>query len=569
MNMRRTCEATIILILLLATVSGAYAQQSTPPAATPNTQSPPAVAPGPRAPDSAQILLPSVVLKVPDISAATVNPLLPRGQTLSIPDAGVPLPDTGALHIPEQAFNVPLPGRQTNATASVRGTSLYNTGVIGVGSMNHIVGSLSLYKLGVAPQLRLHFFHEGLDGFAGKPAGTGFFTTSNVLSGALSTGDSRLGTDSQASFQDEAFGLQDQSSAYYSVGVRTMNGSMGLRYKPSNLLSFGARIEADAASRLYTVAGPAPAGNSAIWAYNVAPSLSAGLTIENLDLQLRGLYNLRLTDGLSALNTANLGLYADATLPADFLLKANFGAFWTIGTGFLYPFSIDLAKSFGSNLSFNLSGGFSVTPQSFTDLWTSYPLLHVGDSVSGALANSTAWFGSAGFSLSTQDLLFTTQGSVRLSYREHVVDVTGYDSASSSYLYVQNDYLTLQPQLRVTWSPVTLFSLSAGMQGNLLQKATQEPLVSADFNISASGPRDRFGGGITGRFNIFDVPDVPNLSANMFVRLTDGVELDLDAADLLSPLIPGGRPVIGAVQNANFPFYAPGFRVTLSTHISL
>ncbi len=558
-------QSVAFFMLLLATAAAGAVAQSDKSSSGDNAK------PGPSAPENAPIVLPDVVLKVPDIAVASVQSALPGAGSLRVPDISIPLPDQGPLHIPDRAFDVPLPGKNQPASSAARGSSVYNTGSLGVGSMSHLSGAISVYKLGDSPRFRLQFSHEGLDGFSGKPAGTGYFSNDDQVSGWLATSGKSAGTESLASFQDRELGLQNDSD-YYSVGIRTLNGYTGFSFHPDSALSFGARVEAGAASRLFSLAAPA-ASNRSQNEYRLAPSITAGLNLNSVTFQLRGNYGLRVTDGLPAANSLNLGLFMDASLPASFLIRGDVGAYWTLAgvpdAGLEVPWSLEISKTFSGGLGFSLSGGYQITPMSFSDLWADYPVLHIGDSVNNSLVHSSAWFGKLGYTLSSQDMLLTTQGALEVAYRKNVLDISGYSRTDNSYLYTQRDMWTIIPTFELTWSPVSLLSIRAGLQGNLLNRATQEPLIAANGSLSISAPQNRFGGGLTAVFDLFGAPVVPNVSANLFARISDGVELDLDLEDMLSPLIPDGRPVIGSSVNSAFPFISPGFRITLSTHISL
>jgi len=558
-------QSVAFFMLLLATAAAGAVAQSDKSSSGDNAK------PGPSAPENAPIVLPDVVLKVPDIAVASVQSALPGAGSLRVPDISIPLPDQGPLHIPDRAFDVPLPGKNQPASSAARGSSVYNTGSLGVGSMSHLSGAISVYKLGDSPRFRLQFSHEGLDGFSGKPAGTGYFSNDDQVSGWLATSGKSAGTESLASFQDRELGLQNDSD-YYSVGIRTLNGYTGFSFHPDSALSFGARVEAGAASRLFSLAAPA-ASNRSQNEYRLAPSITAGLNLNSVTFQLRGNYGLRVTDGLPAANSLNLGLFMDASLPASFLIRGDVGAYWTLAgvpdAGLEVPWSLEMSKTFSGGLGFSLSGGYQITPMSFSDLWADYPVLHIGDSVNNSLVHSSAWFGKLGYTLSSQDMLLTTQGALEVAYRKNVLDISGYSRTDNSYLYTQRDMWTIIPTFELTWSPVSLLSIRAGLQGNLLNRATQEPLIAANGSLSISAPQNRFGGGLTAVFDLFGAPVVPNVSANLFARISDGVELDLDLEDMLSPLIPDGRPVIGSSVNSAFPFISPGFRITLSTHISL
>jgi len=567
----------IVVLLFCAVASAAVAQNSRAEANQPAGagsvfDSQKVIDAGPKAPDTAQIMLPDVVLKVPDIAVASIAPELPPAENLRVPDIGVPLPDQGPLHIPDQAFDVPLPGKGQSATARSGGSSIYNTGSLGVGSMSHLAGAISVYKLGDSPRFRLEFSHEGLDGFAGKPAGTGYFTDDNSVGGWLSTGGSASGTESMASFQDHELGLQNNSDNYYSVGVRTFNGYTGLSWNPDPLLSFGVRVEGGIASRLFSLAAPATSNKSQT-EYTISPSLTAGLNLQSISFQLRGSYGTRLTDGLAAANNVNLGLFVDASLPAAFLIRGDVGTYWTLAgvpdTGVEFPWSLEISKTFDTGSGFAVSGGYRIEPMSFSDLWSNFPLLQIGSAGQGTLIHGSTWFGKLGFTWSAADLLFNMQGALELDYRKNVLDITGYSRPETAYLYRQTDMTSLVPTFAVVWSPTSFLSIRGGLQGKLLNRATQEPLLAANGSISLASPLNRFGGGLSAAFGLFESPVLPNMSANLFARISDGVELDLNVEDFLAPLLPNGRPIIGSSVNSTFPFILPGFRITLSTHISL
>jgi hypothetical protein len=62
---------------------------------------------------------------------------------------------------------------------------------------------------------------------------------------------------------------------------------------------------------------------------------------------------------------------------------------------------------------------------------------------------------------------------------------------------------------------------------------------------------------------------MPNLSLSGALEAGGGVEFVVEGVDVLSPLLPDGRPTIGPTVDAAHPFIEPGFRVSLFTRISL
>ncbi|TFH04114.1 MAG: hypothetical protein E4H09_04110, partial [Spirochaetales bacterium] len=136
---------------------------------------------GPSEPTDTDIMIPDLLLKVEELTVDDVQAVLPPEGALALGQISIPLPAAGDLTVDESAFTVPLPGAAVAGPGST--SSFFSSGRLGAGSVNHIVGDLSLYKLGESPRFRVEFAHEGLDGYQFQDAGTGFFSSTNTVSG--------------------------------------------------------------------------------------------------------------------------------------------------------------------------------------------------------------------------------------------------------------------------------------------------------------------------------------------------------------------------------------------------
>lgn len=563
------------ILVFAATIFSAFAQssgQSSPQGAQADSsanQSPSPKA-GPDAPAEPEILLPAMILDIEDVSVQSVSSALPAPAELAVPNTTVPLPDQGDLHIPESAFDIATPNQGTGATAQrPEGATLFSTGVLGAGSSDHILGSVSLFKLGESPKFRLGFSHEGMDGYAGEKAGTGFFSASNNINGWLSLGkDAGASMQTQAVFNESETGLQKISS-YYSAKVQTLDGSVDFSLHPDDLVTLGGTVDGDLATRLFSAAG---GGTSAARSeYRVSPSLTASLNLPSVNADLATSYDLRMTDALPTLNTLAAGLSIDATLPATLVLKLDGGINWPVGDLPSFPFGIDFSGTLFQALTVDLSGGYELIPQRLSLFWPDFPVLSTADVNGSPLVDASEWFGKLDLSWNTPDQALSGEGAVKVAYREGVMNILGYTGVGSTglYDYRLDSMLTLMPSLRLRWDPLSTVSLTLGWTGNLMNKTNQEAWNTFSFELGANSPANRFGGSLRAVMNMYDTPSLPELDATAHLDVSDGVQFQLDAQDLLAPIISDKRPVIGTAPSAAFPFLQPGLRVTLSTHISL
>ena len=208
---------------------------------------------GPSDPDETEIVVPELVLEVEEIELQQVTAVLPEEGELALGQVSIPLPGADELEIADDAFSVPLPG----AMPAAETTSVFSSGRLGAGSANHIVGELSLFKLGADPRFRLRFSHEGLDGYQFNEAGTGYFSSSNVLDGWFAGGDDRLRAEAEAAFSEKVDGLQGQSD-YYSAGLRRTTATASVDFNPDPLITLSADFDGSLATRIQSVSGGGP-----------------------------------------------------------------------------------------------------------------------------------------------------------------------------------------------------------------------------------------------------------------------------------------------------------------------
>src|SRR5208283_5059425 len=202
----------LFVILCAAAASGASAQSRTQTGTNPAA-----------APTEPEIVMPQVILQIEDLSVEKVEAQLPPEEELLAPERKIPLLSEGELAIGEPAL--PAPGPEVEPNAGQPKDRLLSADVnLGAGSPNSIVGSIALKTLADDPRFSLLFNHETIDGFAGKPSGSGFNLRNDVLDGGLKFRAGGVDTNLSGTFSDNETGLQGQSMFTARLG-RMLNGT--------------------------------------------------------------------------------------------------------------------------------------------------------------------------------------------------------------------------------------------------------------------------------------------------------------------------------------------------------
>ncbi len=523
---------------------------------------------GPGEPDRTEIVVPELFLEVEELSVEQVDALLPAGEDLELQSDMVPLPEPASVQVVDVSVDLPaLPDPELSTGAPV--SSVYSTGQLGAGTMNHVVGAISLYKLGEDPRFRLEFSHEGRDGFAFEPAGTGFFASTNLIEGWVGFGSDQWRVETEARYDERERGLQGVSD-YYSADLRYLEGSAQVSYTPEPLVGITADARTALSTRLQSVSGGETAPRES--EFFVAPHGQARLSISVVDLMLDVSYDGRWTTGTvipaEQWVDATLGLLIE--LPNSLVIDGRAGAHWAIGDGLLYPWSVGVRLAPSANLEIAARGGYAVEEQRFNELWKSIPLLAVGESGGDpALENDRVWHSDAGVRWTGVSGLFVDTRA-RLEVRDNAVSVGPYDATADLFPYTQIRLVTLRPELLMGWQVNRAVQLEASWDGAFLGRTILDPISTVGMGIAMTSESERFGGSLDASMEIFpESVAMPRLDAEGFFQAGEGVEFVLRLHDGLAAFLPDGRPTIGTAVTAEYPFVEPGFSLSLLARISL
>ena len=519
---------------------------------------------GPAAPQDTDIVIPELMLQVEELQLQQVSAVLPDEGELALGRLAIQLPGAEELFIDEAAFAVALPGVVRPQDAR----SVFSSGRLGAGTANHIVGELSLFRLGVPPRFRLRFAHEGIDGYQFRDAGTGYFSSSNVIDGWFTGGTDRLGTEFEAGFSEQTHGLQGQSD-YFSVGLRRTDASGLLRFTPDPVVSITAELSAGAATRILSLSGTDTVPRER--EFVVSPAAEARFGIRAVDIVLTTSYFLRFLEAgeIPVYQDVDVLAGVDITLPVGGSVSARAGVLWEPAAALRYPWSLSLELLFGEALETQLAGGYRVERLTLADLWSDVPQAGIGGTGGATeLSADGQWYGglSARWSGATG---FSVAGGVDFAAHDARVEILPYDLEANRYPFSQAPALSLTGRVRAGWRPDPRVQIQAGWGGSFLDTPPGTPIGTIDGAVRIGDAGERLSAAAELRTDFYPEAAVPMLGLSGSFAPSDELEFSLELTDLFAPLLENGRPAIGAAYGSDYPFIAPGFRASLFTRISL
>jgi len=532
---------------------------------------------GPDSPDETEILVPTLLLEVEDLRVEIVDAELPGSPPLPIPQVQVPLPGTEDAALATTVL--PQPGldpevvdpRQPEPGES----SIYTTGRLGTGNMNHILGALSLYKLGADPRFRFEFSHDGIDGYSGQESGTGFFRRDNLIDGTIAGDLGPFALELDGRFFSREEGLQEQARAaddngekYYSVEHRYLSGGTQAGISPTDSLNITTRLDASTVNRVLTDAEDPPRARETV----LAPGLTAELSLPSLDAALRSGYDIRLlsADDADSIDPAqNLDLYGEFEyfFEPPVSLGAGAGVVWEIDEQLHVPFHLGLQGNPISQLTLRAEGGQEIHRRRYFNLWEDLPLLSVVGSDGSALRNEAEWYGELGAVYELDGPENTVEAGLRYARIENRLVLN--DFVTNRFGFEQKERTLLTPSAALTARVAEHLRFRLGWEGQLLDTSVLEPTHSINAQLELQNAAGTLAAGAENRFRIYDDPVLPQLRLFGRAEAVEGIEFQLSFEDILEPLLEDGRPSLGSSVNDGRPFIEPGFRVIFSTQISL
>lgn len=519
----------------------------------------------PAAPEETDIVLPTRLLEIEDLQVEQIDAVLPDPPDIVPPELAFPLPTDTELTISDDAFQVPdLPSEIVAASASE--ASVYSTGSVGFGTMNEVAGALRLYKLGTDPRFNFSFTHDSLDGYDFRDAGTGFFRTENTIDGWVGASGEATDFESSASYEAVGEGLQGVSQ-YYSVETQFLSSDISFVHRPDPRVRLSAELSASSSRRLLTSVPDAEAAARLDREITAAPTVGVALELSNVTAGANLGYQYRGMRGLEALHAGIFEFETDVAASDALFFELGLGVFWLFGDRFEYPFDIGTSFSIRDRFTVGISGGFEVDPIFHSQLWDEIPLASIG--VAGSLDVPTRWFARTTVAWNLMPERLVVEGGVDYALNYNDVTITGWNATASEFTLAQRELQDLSTRLEGRWSPADGLTLSGSWLTRVLERRVIDPASSLETGIRYTSGNNGINVGASVAVPIYDGFVVPTLDIDGSVRVADGVDLVLEASDLLSPTTAAGRAKYAGRVDESFPFIDPGFRVILKAQLSL
>ena len=511
-------------------------------------------------PEDPGIVLPPVLLEIEDISAEQVDAELPEIGALLEESLDVPLPEPPEIEVPvellslEEGDGVFAPA-ETGAAEEAEPASFFSSGRIGLGNMNHIVGDVSLYKLGLEPHFYIQFIHERYDGYNFRPPGAGFFHQHDIVNGNFSFRSETFLLDASVNYEESTDGLQglvDRSSFMH----RTLWGDAAFTVPAEGLLSFTVELQSSWSGE--TVSGTNPINSSEVI---LSPFVKGGLHASPLTLYLAGGYELRFTTGgQTAFHRIDSALNADFQFDGDLSFGGDVGIDWNSLRGIDVPFSVYAKKGFSGILDLSLSGGYERDQVAYYSLWEENSFYRLNPD--HPFPERVRWYAGADIAWYIRPLLSLSGGVEFSRYLQDLRPESAYDPESGMLLFTQTPSLLLTTKADIRWETLEWFSLHAYWEGGFLDVNPFLPSHTFGIFLELRSKNGKWSGGVTGDLPVYRSVEMPEIGLHLSFAPAPGVEFSLRGADLLSPLMSENRTIWGFYET-------PGLSVLFTTSISL
>jgi hypothetical protein len=475
------------------------------------------------------------------------------------------------------AIPVPmLPRESVGGVEMIREEQVFFNATLGGGSVNSVLGTVNIFRIGAGPQFRLGYDHRSTDGFNGNEPGTGFFRQDNKIETWLRIGDEEaLQGESSVRFEESRFGLQGQPR-FYSTEQRVLAGSVVASYQWDRGASVFAAVDLAETVRTRTVARTDPANPNPPTALReeyitVAPTIGAQLQWPRLTIDGELSYDGEFFHG-SAVDSSALigaGIMLEA-VPLDGLtLGAGARAQYRFDDGSSFPLYGSVAYQSPRYWNFGVVAGVETETQPIPRLWKEYPSAAFDPGVTGLLPLRTATFLEGTVQASIFGGIIQPTGELEVrSHRNRLtvapytdtvaepgfpLDLATFDVLNSSlgFRIVPSE----EVQVRFAWEsmwqdrdlgvPVHRLVLDAEA---LLGPVVSEIAIMTPMNNQAF--------------------QVPRIDAAFRVETFRDVELRVGVQDMLGSLESRGRTRRGVAPSGADPFVEPGFEVTASVRVS-
>ena len=497
------------------------------------------------APSSVELVIPPLVVEFENKSEQVMDIQVPDYGDIILPEFEISLPDPGDIPINDITFNIPLPDF-TEYSYSVK-PSFFSEGILGIGDHNHLIGNISLFRLGQDFRFSLSFVHDGLDGFGRNDAGMGYFSRSEIFRGNFNNGDKSFMLTGSGSFKEIEDGLQGQVSSYSSVIHRLSSVNLGV--SGGDKISWKGSAAVNSAGK--TLTGETPiASNESLAALYSSFSFKRGLFSSTLSTGYK--YNKQ--SEFPEKNILNSDLKFGITLKSMEIF-ASAGVFWIPGTSPLYPYSITVDGAYEEKIQYHSSIGYLVKNYLNYDTWENYSYFAIASGL------DKGWFWNNKATISPNQYTEIGLNSLYRNMESYMSFIPGSFNSSNGLFSVENisgSYLDFSPFFKVSFHSGWNFSFA--WDGQLFfDEDILKPVHSLSSEVVYE--KENTGFSLSGIYSLKPFLAVPSLSVEVHYLISDGIILSLE-----------GKDVFGYFSEERISFgnyVQDGAKLTLLTKISL
>jgi hypothetical protein len=504
-----------------------------------------------------EIVLPSVLLDLEDLSVERVTAAIPDESESPLLDLKFPLPDAGAAAVPEPEVEIQPPKAGVEGEAHGKGKDFTAEAELGAGNVDHVFGRFFLNATGEKVEGRILFRHETFDGFSGKPRGSGYNLRTDELEGGLEIGAKKARFGAEGGFAEREKGLQEKG-AFYAKTDRFIGLGGDAELLSGGRFWMNAVVPAAATNRLFTGGVGVAEG---LTEYLIEPEISLEHRFDRGALGATPRLSYRWFPDTESLSSLRGGVRAYARFDVSETIRVDGGVGWHYGdtTGNSVPFDVGLESDFSEYFSLSLRGGYRVEEMNVRDLFGTYPLMDTP----GVLDDGEGWFfGARANWIPAQGWVFDagilcSDSSAMPSFERTP------DPASGLFPFVQEEALRVSLETGLRWNISETTSARLGWNAELAEKPEFAPRHAVSLEAGAEQKNGRFGGGLTVEYLLgVNVDDqLPAVGVDGFVQAADFMRFALELNDLLYPALDGPRLDWD-------PYVAVGFSVTLKALVN-
>jgi len=509
-------------------------------------------------PEEPGVDVPPVIFEYDAPAQRDIDALMPEAAPLELPEIEAPMPEPERMEL--SSLKLPISPPQLIEGGADGESSFFSEGRIGLGTGNHLLGDLSLYKRGEGPHFSVGFSHEGTDGYARESSGTGYFHRKEKLEGGLSAEYERNRLDLRADYIEQEKGLQDFGRAS-SVIHRFTSADAGFGFGLSERFTLETAGDFRYASQ--TLAGRQGSEESYSSPIDDLFLRPEGYLVYSEDwgeVSLGGGYEYyRAADEESSrLIEGSLEL---RLLLAAADLSGEVGALYDEELGVLVPFRLQVEGMASDLFHYSLGGGYAAERRSYGELWLEYPLLDTAKSlplshgprldagVDGSLGQRVDWSLAVEY-FDAKNLL-------------EPLSLEARDSEDGLFSVASEERRRLDASARLGYTPLDFLNISLDWKGEMFGE-TVEPEGRHRIRAKAEleEARGRYGGSFGAAYRLDPNSKLPIFDSEAFYRISEGVRVRIEWSDMLGLLVEDGRRSWGE-------YLEPGMQLRIMTEISL